>query len=210
MNPSDWIDRWRRGQIGFHEGAPNALLVKHAAQLGRASRVLVPLCGKAQDMAFLATLGHQVLGIELAEDAIQAFCREHDLTPEITSFPALVRYDAPPYTFFVGDIFACTGPMLGQIDAVYDRAALVALPPDIQPRYAAHLGALAPGARCLFVTLDYVGRSLEGPPFAVDETRFRSLFPRSEVHLLDQHATSTAKTRAAAVEALERCFTVLL
>ena len=34
MEPSFWIDRWREGKIGFHEGQPNALLVRFAARLG--------------------------------------------------------------------------------------------------------------------------------------------------------------------------------
>ena len=82
---SFWFDRWREGQIGFHEGKPNPHLSQYAGELGAGKRVLVPLCGKAEDLVFLASLGHTVIGCELVEDAVKAFFAEHQLTPAITS-----------------------------------------------------------------------------------------------------------------------------
>ena len=84
----DWLKRWREGRTGFHEGRPNDLLVHHAARLAGCRRVLVPLCGKSEDLAFLAARGHDVVGVELAEQAVQAFFAEHDLAPSTaTTYP---------------------------------------------------------------------------------------------------------------------------
>jgi hypothetical protein len=80
------------GQIGFHEGAPNAFLQEHVAKLGASRQVLVPLCGKSEDLAFLAARGHAVVGVELVEDAVRAFFSEHGLTPAVTARGGFTAY----------------------------------------------------------------------------------------------------------------------
>ena len=80
MDPAFWNSRWAKGKIGFHEGAPNSYLVKHHDKLATCPRLLVPLCGKAVDLAYLAALGHEVVGVELVEDAVKAFFAEHAQT----------------------------------------------------------------------------------------------------------------------------------
>mgnify|MGYP000992455332 CR=1 FL=1 len=66
MDHGFWLERWRNGQIGFHNSEVNGMLLRHHAQLGAAARVLVPLCGKSLDMGWLAAQGHEVVGIELS------------------------------------------------------------------------------------------------------------------------------------------------
>ena len=108
MNPDFWESRWREGQIGFHEGAPNVFLNEHVAKLGASRRVLVPLCGKSEDLAFLAARGHAVVGVELVDDAVRAFFAEHGLTPTVTPRGVLTEYSHGPITLFSGDFFATT------------------------------------------------------------------------------------------------------
>jgi hypothetical protein len=57
MEPGFWRARWSEGRIGFHEGTSNAHLRKNVDVLAGARRVLVPLCGKAEDLAVLAAAG---------------------------------------------------------------------------------------------------------------------------------------------------------
>lgn len=57
--------------------------------------------------------------------------------------------------------------MLGKVDAIYDRAALVALPFEMRVRYAAHLREITNTAPQLLVTFDYDQQKLDGPPFSV-------------------------------------------
>ena len=62
MHPEYWIERWKEGRIGFHRAGVNPQLVEHHARaLGETKRVLVPLCGKSEDLAWLAASGHEVV-----------------------------------------------------------------------------------------------------------------------------------------------------
>lgn len=168
MEPDFWRARWTEGRIGFHEGRPNDHLAANAARLGEKRRVLVPLCGKAEDLAFLASLGHDVVGVELVEDAVAAFFREHDTTPAVTEEGGLKRYTAHSITIFAGDFFATTPALLGPVNALYDRAAMIALPPVMRDRYVAHVRSLMPaGSPGLVVTLEYPEGAHQGPPFSV-------------------------------------------
>lgn len=187
MEPTFWIDRWREGRIGFHEGAPNALLAKHHPRLV-GPRVLVPLCGKAEDLAFLAHHGHEVIGIELVEDAVRAFFAEHALTPEVRRQGATTAYTADAITILAGDFFAVEPADVGAIDEIYDRAALIALPPDMRRQYAYRVYArMPPGTRALVVDLEYPQEEKQGPPFSVDAAEMRALFgERWAVDLLER------------------------
>ena len=88
----DWIARWSDGRIGFHEGHTNTLLDRHIVRFAGRRRVLVPLCGRAEDLAFLAARGHMVVGIELAEQAVREFFASHALVPSIAARGPLVAY----------------------------------------------------------------------------------------------------------------------
>jgi len=208
-----WAQRWKEGRIGFHEGRTNAFLARHAGHLGEPPRrVLVPLCGKAEDMAFLAGRGHAVVGIEAIEDAVQAFFREHELEPAIRELDGNVRaYSSGRVTLLVGDVFACTRAHVGEVDALYDRAALVALPADVRPRYVAHLrGLLAPRSRGLLVTFDYDQSKFEPPPFAVSEEEVRRHYAGASVTVVDQAPLDGPRFRAAGVGGTEQCFAIEL
>ena len=207
----EWLARWRDGRIGFHEGQPNALLDHHAGRLAGARRVLVPLCGRAEDLAYLAAHGHEVVGVELVEQAVREFFERHALVPAIEPRGALVAYRAGASTLLAGDMFAVTASDLGAVDALYDRAALIALPPDVRPRYVAHLRALLPaGARGLVVTCEYDQAAMTGPPFAVLEPELRQLYAGATVEWLEDRVMTGGKCAQLQVPATERCFAVRL
>lgn len=207
---SEWLARWRDGRIGFHEGQPNTFLDRHLAQLAGRRRVLVPLCGKAVDLAYLAARGYEVVGVELAEQAVSAFFAEQGLVPTIAPHGPFVAYRADAITLLVGDIFALSRELAGPVDALYDRAALVALPAALRARYVAHLrGVLSPGDPGLVITLEYDQRQMSGPPFAVLEDELRALYAGADVALLDERiAGGSGKCTQSGVVATERCFAV--
>jgi len=178
MEPQFWRDRWAENKIAFHEGKPNSFLAEHLDRLG-GTRVLVPLCGKSEDLAFLAAHGRSVIGIELVEDAVAAFFSEHDATPTIERRGSLALYTSGPIQILAGDFFATTPADVGPIDALYDRAALVALPPDLRPRYIAHLRTLVGAAPVpvLLVAIEYPQHLMPGPPFSVPEPEVRTYYP---------------------------------
>src|SRR5262249_48605138 len=145
-------------------------LERHVDQLGPAPRrVLVPLCGKTEDLAFLASRGHEVIGIEAVDEAVKAFFHEHGLEPTVRELsPGGRSYSAERVTLLVGDFFACTRQEVGTVDALYDRAALVALPADVRPRYVAHLrGLLQTGSAGIVVTFEYDQTRMTPPPHSV-------------------------------------------
>lgn len=207
MDATFWAARWREGKIGFHEGAPNAYLTRFAHRLDGKARVLVPLCGKSVDLAFLAGRGHEVIGVELIEDAVRAFFDEHGLVPEVEPRGELVAYRAGPITILAGDLFAVRRPDVGRIDAIYDRAALVALPEALRQRYVDQLLHLSsPWLHALTLTLEYEQARMQGPPFAVLETELMRLYDGYSIELLAE--APDTRVRENAPPMLERCFLV--
>lgn len=178
MDPDFWRTRWENNQIGFHEGEPNSLLKTHFARLSltEGARVFVPLCGKTRDIHWLLGQGLAVVGAELSQIAVEQLFDELGIAPEITFEGALVRYSAPSIDIFLGDVFALTRAALGAVDAVYDRAALVALPAEMRTRYAAHLVDITSGARQLLICFLYDQSLAAGPPFAVDDAEVARLY----------------------------------
>jgi thiopurine S-methyltransferase len=190
MDPDFWRARWAEGKIGFHEGRPNAHLEAHASRLGERRTVLVPLCGKSADLAYLAARGHHVVGVELVESAARAFFAEHGLTPEESTRGGLTALSAGEITILVGDFFATTRELLGPVDALYDRAAMIALPPPLRARYVQHLRKLLPvGAPGLLLVLEYPQDQMAGPPFSVMEDEVRALYAGATVEtIVDESA----------------------
>jgi thiopurine S-methyltransferase len=193
MHREFWQQRWQEGTIGFHEGKPNEQLLSHASHLHlEGARVLVPLCGKTVDLAWLAAQGAEVVGIELVTSAVEAFFHEQGLTPERTQAGALERFHVPDLTVFAGDFFALDAETAGgAFDACWDRAALVALPEGLRERYVAHARSLLrPGATTLLVTFEHDVGSSE-PPFSIPDALVRTLFVEDAITELATHDVSS-------------------
>lgn len=178
MDHGFWHDRWQSGRIGFHVSKPNPLLVKHFPTLSLAdnSRVFVPLCGKTLDIGWLLSKGHGAVGVELSELAIQQLFEELGVKPAIADLGKLKRYSADGIDIFVGDIFDLTPALLGPVDAVFDRAALVALPEAMRTSYAPHVDEITGTAPQLLVTFEYDPALIEGPPFFIPAEEIMRLY----------------------------------
>ena len=169
MDPSFWHSRWQANNIAFHQQEANPLLVRnfHALALPAGARVFVPLCGKSLDLPWLVSQGCRVAGVELSPLAVVQFFKELGVAPVVTTHGSLKLYQAPNIDFYAGDFFELTPELLGPVDAIYDRAALVALPPDLRRRYTSHLMRLSGAAPQLLATYVYDQSQAEGPPFSV-------------------------------------------
>lgn len=178
MEKAFWQQRWQEGKIGFHEGAPNRHLNDHFDALGQApgAHVFVPLCGKAVDLDWLLARGLRVSGAELNVDAVEEVFDRFEVTPEIAQYGALTRYSNGSLALWAGDLLELTAEGLGSVDAVYDRAALVALPPQMRAAYVTHVRRLCPQVPRLLVSYDYDQSQMDGPPFSVPENEIRDLF----------------------------------
>ncbi len=179
MNFEFWHQRWADNQIGFHQSTPTPLLLKHwpALDVAAGSTVFVPLCGKSLDMVWLASQGHRVLGVELSQLAVEQFFAEHGLTPDTHESRYGTHYRAGGIEIIHGDAFGLDSEVISDCAAVFDRAAMIALPPLLRARYADELYARLPAeCRGLLVTLEYPQLERDGPPFAITEAEVRERY----------------------------------
>ncbi len=173
-----WLERWQEGRIGWHEAGGNRGLKANWTATGR--HVLVPLAGKTVDLLWLASRGNRVTGVELSPLAVEAFFEEQELGFRVDETGALPVYEATDIDVRIacGDYFDFDEE---GFDAHYDRGALVALPADLRPRYAAHtLARLTTDAYQCVVTLSYEQDVAEGPPFSLDDGELLAYWPRLE------------------------------
>ncbi|EPW6434718.1 thiopurine S-methyltransferase [Vibrio parahaemolyticus] len=194
-----WHSKWASNQIGFHLEDVNPLLPAywHHANPKREDKVLVPLCGKSEDLVWLATKHDSVEGVELSQIAVRSFFAEHFYTPTVTPISGIHElYQFDELSIYTGDFFSAP---VSQADIVYDRAALVALPQDMREEYVARLKLLLnPGGRILLVTLNYPQEEMAGPPFSVPLEEIQQLFAGYKVTCLnvdqaDEHHPKIAK-----------------
>lgn len=173
----EWLARWERGQTGWHEENGNTALRKFWPRLTAGSRVLVPLCGKTTDLLWLAEQGLEVTGVELSEIAARAFFAATDIGFEIEASNGLLWFRGlrQSVSIVCGDYFQFSDQ---PFDALYDRAALVALPPGLRPAYVEHTKTLLKAeARQLLITLEYDQLKVNGPPFSVLADEVKAYWP---------------------------------
>lgn len=178
MEPDFWHQRWQQNQIGFHQPDINPYLRKYWAELAvpAPARILVPLCGKSLDLLWLVQLGYQVEGVELSDVAVRAFFEEQGIKAQHSTQGDWQVWESENLRLWCGDFFKLGPAQLGPIDAVYDRAALIALPQPMRQQYVAHMQTLVGAVPHLLVTLEYPQQQMSGPPFAVEKTEVEDLF----------------------------------
>jgi thiopurine S-methyltransferase len=179
MQPDFWLGLWDRGHIHFQQPAASRYLDQHWQMLKveSAGTVFVPLCGKSLDMVWLRDHGHAVIGVELANIALETFCVEHGIPARRRIEPRFDVYDAPGFELLCGDFFDISPARLGPIAAIYDRAALISWSADMREAYARHMTSLTPsGISTLLVTLEYPQEQKSGPPFSVTTAEVARLY----------------------------------
>ncbi len=202
MEEDFWHQRWQNNEIGFHENEVNQFLVEHIdiLNLSKGDRVFLPLCGKTRDIAWLHSQGYKVIGIELSEMAVNQLFEDLGVTPEIKHINDLTLYTVDNIEIYLGDFFNLNKQQLGQIDAVYDRASLIALPETMREKYAQHLVSITANVPQLLITLEYDQSALKGPPFSIDETMindyYQNHFNWRELMRIDEDGKFKGKVEA--------------
>ncbi|MBI5890694.1 MAG: thiopurine S-methyltransferase [Nitrosomonadales bacterium] len=190
MKKEFWLERWERSEIGFHQEEVNPYLRRFWPELkvARGGEVFVPLCGKSEDMVWLRRQGSFVLGVELSPIAVKDFFREQGKSPEHVSGGNFDSFIADGICLSCGDFFDLRRRDMAKVGAVYDRASLVALPPEMRERYARHQVDILPsGTQILLVTFDYPQAEMQGPPFAVSGAEVDALYGKyAGIRLLAQ------------------------
>ncbi|WP_440463709.1 thiopurine S-methyltransferase [Psychrobacter sp. ASPA161_6] len=190
MNPEFWQTRWQEKRIGFNQSEVNPLLTKYFNHLNvpAGGRVFVPLCGKSIDMAWLTAQGYNVVGVELVETAVQEFFAEQNIVPTVYQHadnPIIKSYQGQlagrTITLWVADIFALSAEDIGFVDAVYDKAALIALPANMRVKYSEQVRQLSDTADKKFapqllITLNYDQNKKNGPPFSISSEQIQQYY----------------------------------
>lgn len=178
MDAEFWKKRWQNNQIGFHQSQVNPYLVHHITRLGlpEQARIFVPLCGKTLDIGWLLEQNLRVCAAELSVIAIEQLFASLNLPYQILTKGSLQHYQAQHLDVYVGDIFNLDQSILGEIDGVYDRAALVALPHNMRIQYVQHVIRLTHAAPQLLINYSYDQTQFEGPPFSISDTELLQLY----------------------------------
>ncbi len=186
MDEQFWHQKWEQNDIGFHMEDINPMLLAYFSKLNlyENSRIFVPLCGKTNDIKWLLSQGHSVVGAELNEQAVQQLFRDHHLTPSVTSIGKMKKYSTENLEVFVGNIFDLTDRMLGLVDAIYDRGALVALPKKMRDQYAEHLIRITDAAPQLLLCFVYDQSEMAGPPFSISKTEVEEQY--GDMYLIEE------------------------
>lgn len=170
---------WQEGRIPFHKKSVNADLIKYWSLLNLPPQatVLVPLCGKSLDLLWLAKQGFHVLGIELSELAVQQFAQENHLSMIRSIEKGIINYSTDRISLWVADFFQLNADFIPKVDAIYDRASLIALPAELRQSYVnIYLQWLKQHGKILLKTMDYKDDSVAGPPFSVTQEEVYTLY----------------------------------
>jgi thiopurine S-methyltransferase len=190
MEKEFWHERWEQNETGFHQVEINSHLLKFwkKLRLPRGSLVFVPMCGKSRDMLWLTGQGYRVLGVELSAIAVRAFFMDNRHTFQLMPGSKFDRYVADDACILCGDYFDLCRDDLTKVRAVYDRASLIAFPPEMRKRYVNHLATILPLAtQILLVSFDYPRHEMDGPPFSVSPEEVEALYQEhAKIDLLEQ------------------------
>jgi thiopurine S-methyltransferase len=170
MQEKDWLIRWQKNQIGFHDTKVNSHLKQYisASDLKPGDTIFLPLCGKSADITWVAEQGFKVIGVELSAIAIESYFAEQGLSfDQLKSGPFIARSSGNIY-LLEGSFFDLRQQDLGDCSLVYDRASLIALDEPTRTKYAEWMQSIiGDKTDILLVTLNYNQSEMNGPPFAV-------------------------------------------
>jgi len=175
----DWLDRWKKGATGWHRSDINPQLIENINQLAKArsQKIFVPLCGASLDMKYLIDQGFHVIGVELSPLAIDRFFNENQIEYKVSKVEDFNLYQGKNIDIYCGDFFKLKKDYFYDASCVYDRAALIALNPDLQKKYVRHLKDILPiSSNILLLTMFYPQNEMEGPPFSVGDGSVEDLF----------------------------------
>jgi thiopurine S-methyltransferase len=188
-NLQRWYDRWSTGNTRWHRTTVHHSLEEkisdNTLNLPSNARVLVPLCGKTVDMAYLARTDKvkQVVGVDGIRQALDEFAAEN---PDLGLKPVapsrnfkFEKLQGKSILLLKGDFFDLDATQAGgKFDAVWDRAAFVAIQPELRQAYVGIMGrVIAKGGQILLSTwVRPNGDTTTGPPFSIDEEQVKKLY----------------------------------
>lgn len=170
--PEFWDSRYRDSATPWDAHGVPADLRAFAATLPPAVRILVPGCGSAHELRYLAEAGAQVLAIDFSNEAVERAKQNAGPLADRILLADFFEFDPGPEAF----------------DVVYERAFLCALPRTLWSRYAARMAELlGPGKR--LAGFFFYGDSPRGPPFGTSAQELHGLLD-STFELVEDRAVA--------------------
>ena len=190
-----WKQRWADNKITFHLDQKNPMLAKHLDKLTsnkEHARIFFPFCGKEVDMAWLASIGHEIVGVEYVEDAVIQFFTEQNIEYNISQVGDYKLYTSvdKKIKIYCGDFFVFSNQYEAVFEHVWDRGALVALPADLRPKYIEVMLKLlnTSSFKYMLDTVTYNTELYEGPPHMVPLDEITHYFGRfSDIEKIDEN-----------------------
>ena len=182
LTENDWKHMWDINDLKFHQMTVYPDLVKYESIFFKNhSKVFLPLCGKSLDMIYLADKGYDVYGCELVEKAVKSFFLENSISYKKNCLENtdIISYkgNEKKITIYHGNILLLSSQLIGKFEAIWDRAALVAINILQRPNYANVLqDVMASDCKYLLNTFVLSGKEYEGPPHTVTEEDIEKLF----------------------------------
>lgn len=179
MELSYWQSRWQKDNTGWHMDVVYPQLPKlwPGLSLKNKARVFVPLCGKSLDIKWLAEQGNHVIGMDVSRKALHELM---DIFPQSFSEDSshgFTIYRSESVELWEGDFLKLPAEKIPDPDVIYDKASIIALPPEMRKRYAQKLLEFCgKQTRILLQTFVYNQSEMSGPPFSVDEKEIEQLF----------------------------------
>ncbi|WP_371372503.1 thiopurine S-methyltransferase [Thalassotalea aquiviva] len=178
MDHDFWLNCWQHSRLGFHQDEFHPLLARYFPTLCKPTDtcVLVPLSGKSSDLLFFKN--HlDVVANELSDIACLDFFKENQLEYSVIQEGAFKRYQSDQLSLYQGDFFSLNAQDLPNVDWIYDRAAIIALPELMRRQYVEHLKSfMLPNTRVFLLSLEFDQTQMKGPPFSVEQDEIKTLF----------------------------------
>lgn len=179
MEISYWKARWNKGKTGWHmkDVYPNLTTYWPELRLQKEATVLVPLCGKSLDLLWLHNRGHRVIGVDVSHKAAEHFFRENGLDYQKSGKASFTIYKSEILSIWCGDFLKLKRDFLPEISAIYDKAALIALPREKREPYAEQvINMCNTDTQMLLNTFEYEQDEMNGPPFSVFLKELKKLY----------------------------------
>ena len=170
LSPAFWDERFERRFTPWDRGGVPQDLQQFVAASGPL-RTLIPGCGSAYELAFLAGAGWDATAIDFSSAAVTAG-----------------KAAAGPWAERVvqADFFSWPAPQ--PLELIYERAFLCAMPRAMWPQVAARWAALLP-AGALLAGFFFFDEAPKGPPFGITRAQLDALL-QPDFELVDERQAS--------------------
>jgi SAM-dependent methyltransferase len=170
LSPAFWDERFERRFTPWDRGGVPQDLQQFVAASGPL-RTLIPGCGSAYELAFLAGAGWDATAIDFSPAAVTAG-----------------KAAAGPWAERVEQADFFTWPAPQPLELIYERAFLCAMPRAMWPQVAARWAALLP-AGALLAGFFFFDEAPKGPPFGITRAQLDALL-QPDFELVDERQAS--------------------